>query len=111
MNTKIVHSDIQPNNSADLATRYLDVPNMPWEPTKFPGIQIKVLYADDDGHDDGVVQARTWRDRCRCTSTRRSSRLMCLKVRSRITKDPAVQVSSAGARPAICTRPSPQMAL
>ena len=49
MNTKIVHDDIVPNNSAELATRYLDVPNMPWEPTKFPGIQIKVLYSDDEG--------------------------------------------------------------
>ena len=49
MNTKSVHDDIIPNNSAELATRYLDVPNMAWEPTKFPGIQIKVLYSDDEG--------------------------------------------------------------
>ena len=24
---------------------FLDVPNMPWEATKFPGIQIKGLYS------------------------------------------------------------------
>jgi anti-sigma factor ChrR (cupin superfamily) len=46
---KVVHSDIKPENAPELASRYLDVPNMPWEPTKFPGIQIKVLYSDDSG--------------------------------------------------------------
>ena len=46
---KVVHSDIKPENPPHLASRYLDVPNMPWEPTKFPGIEIKVLYADDSG--------------------------------------------------------------
>ena len=46
---KIVHADIKLNNKPELATRFLDVPNMPWEATKFPGIQIKVLYSDDDG--------------------------------------------------------------
>ena len=46
---KVVHSDIKPENPPELASRYLDVPNMPWEATKFPGIQIKVLYSDDSG--------------------------------------------------------------
>jgi anti-sigma factor ChrR (cupin superfamily) len=49
MSAKVVHADIKPNEDPRLATRYLDVPNMPWEPTKFPGTQIKVLYSDDDG--------------------------------------------------------------
>ena len=49
MNANVVHTNIKPNEDPALATRYLDVPNMPWEPTKFPGIHIKVLYADDDG--------------------------------------------------------------
>ena len=49
MSAKVVHTDIKPNEDPRLATRYLDVPNMPWEPTKFPGIQIKVLYSDDEG--------------------------------------------------------------
>ena len=46
---KVVHPDIKPENAAELASRYLDVPNMPWEPTKFAGIRIKVLYSDDSG--------------------------------------------------------------
>ena len=46
---KVVHPDIKPENTPELASRYLDVPNMPWEPTKFPGIRIKVLYSDDSG--------------------------------------------------------------
>jgi anti-sigma factor ChrR (cupin superfamily) len=46
---KVVHADIKPENPPELASRYLDVPNMPWEKTKFAGIQIKVLYCDDRG--------------------------------------------------------------
>ena len=49
MNTPAVLPDIKLNDTPELATRYLDVPNMAWEPTKFPGIQIKVLYSDDQG--------------------------------------------------------------
>ena len=44
-----VHADITANTDPALASRVLDVPNMPWEPTKFPGIEIKVLYSDQDG--------------------------------------------------------------
>ena len=46
---RLVHQDIKPNTKPELASHFLDVPNMPWEATKFPGIQIKVLYADDAG--------------------------------------------------------------
>lgn len=46
---QLVHSDIKPENPPERAAHYLDVPNMPWEPTKFPGIKIKVLYTDDSG--------------------------------------------------------------
>ena len=45
----LVHSDINAENPPKRAAHYLDVPNMPWEATKFPGIQIKVLYTDDSG--------------------------------------------------------------
>ena len=46
---KVVHSDIKPDNPPERAAHYVDVPNLPWEKTKFPGIQIKVLYTDGDG--------------------------------------------------------------
>jgi len=46
---KIVHPDIKPENAPELASRYLDVPNMPWQETSFPGISIKVLYAEHHG--------------------------------------------------------------
>jgi anti-sigma factor ChrR (cupin superfamily) len=46
---KIAHPDIKAENTPELASRYLDAPNMPWETTKFPGIRIKVLYSDDSG--------------------------------------------------------------
>jgi hypothetical protein len=46
---EVVHSDIKPDNSPERAAHYVDVPGMPWEETKFAGIQIKVLYTDGDG--------------------------------------------------------------
>src|SRR5436190_20452242 len=58
---KLVHSDIKPDNPPERVAHYLDVPNMPWEKTKFPGIGIKVLYTDDKRHHHGVVQARSRR--------------------------------------------------
>jgi anti-sigma factor ChrR (cupin superfamily) len=32
---------------AELASRYVDVANLPWMPSKFPGIEIKVLMEDE----------------------------------------------------------------
>jgi anti-sigma factor ChrR (cupin superfamily) len=46
---KVLHPDIKPENAPELASRYLDVPNMPWQETRFPGIRIKVLYAEQRG--------------------------------------------------------------
>ena len=46
---KVVHADIKPDNPSERAAHFLDVPNMPWEKTKFPGIDIKVLYTDGNG--------------------------------------------------------------
>ena len=64
MNAPAVHPDMKLNDTPKLATRYLDVPNMAWEPTEFPGIQIKVLYSDDQGvttKNLGVARRLTWR--------------------------------------------------
>ena len=47
---KVVHSDIKPENPPERAAHFLDAPNMPWEKTKFPGTQIKVLYQRDYLH-------------------------------------------------------------
>jgi anti-sigma factor ChrR (cupin superfamily) len=33
---------------APLASRYIDVPALPWQPTRFPGVEIKVLVEDLD---------------------------------------------------------------
>ena len=33
---------------APLSSRYIDVPGLPWQPTRFPGVQIKVLMEDPD---------------------------------------------------------------
>jgi quercetin dioxygenase-like cupin family protein len=45
----VVHADIKPENPPEHAAHYVDVPKMPWETTKLPGIKIKVLYTDDTG--------------------------------------------------------------
>src|SRR5262249_27478365 len=39
---KLVHPDITPENPSERAAHYVDVPNMPWEASKFPGIKIKL---------------------------------------------------------------------
>jgi anti-sigma factor ChrR (cupin superfamily) len=33
---------------APLSSRYIDVEGLPWQPTRFPGIEIKVLMEDPD---------------------------------------------------------------
>ena len=31
-----------------LSSRYIDVPALPWQPTRFPGVEIKVLMEDSE---------------------------------------------------------------
>jgi hypothetical protein len=102
---KVVHSDIKPENPPHLASRYLDVPNMPWEPTKFPGIEIKVLYSDDSGITTALFKLAPGAI-VRCTSTPRWSRPTCSRARWRITRASADRASSAGGRAATSTRRS-----
>ena len=33
---------------APLSSRYVDVPSLPWQPSRFPGVEIKVLMEDPD---------------------------------------------------------------
>ena len=33
---------------APLSSRYIDVPSLPWQPTRFPGVEIKVLMEDPE---------------------------------------------------------------
>ena len=100
---KVVHPDIKPENTPELASRYLDVPNMPWEPTKFAGIRIKVLYSDDTGIttalfklDPGAVVPLHEHTALEQTS--------CSRAPSRTTRARAGRVSSSGGRPATGTR-------
>jgi hypothetical protein len=77
---KVVHADIKPENPPERAAHFIDVPKMPWETTKFPGIRIKVLYTDDTGVttalfklDPGAVvplHEHTWRSNCPGTPIR-----------------------------------------
>ena len=65
---KVVHADIKPENPPERAAHYVDVPKMPWEATKFPGIKIKVLYTDETLFNSIRVP---W---CHCTNTRHWNR-------------------------------------
>jgi ChrR Cupin-like domain len=67
----IVHSDIKEDNPPERAAHYIDAPNMPWEKTKFPGIQIKVL--EQRGGDAVAVgkEHSSPAPLCRCMSTPR----------------------------------------
>jgi len=106
---KLVHSDIKPENPPERAAHYLDVPNMPWEPTKFPGIKIKVLYTDDSG----VTTALFKLDPGAVVPLHEHTALeqtYVLKARSRTMKANAGPASSSGARPATSTRRSRPMA-
>ncbi|MBK8738380.1 MAG: cupin domain-containing protein [Betaproteobacteria bacterium] len=33
---------------APTSSRYIDVPSLPWQPTRFPGVEIKVLMEDPE---------------------------------------------------------------
>ena len=100
---KVVHPDIKPENTPELASRYLDVPNMPWEPTKFAGIRIKVLYSDDSG----ITTALFKLDPGAVVPLHEHTALeqiSCSRARSRTTRACAHRVSSSGGQPATGTR-------
>ncbi len=42
----MVDATMRPENTEATRSHYIDAVNMPWERTKFPGIEMKVLYSD-----------------------------------------------------------------
>ncbi|MBC5767848.1 cupin domain-containing protein [Ramlibacter albus] len=38
-----------PFNPPELCSHFVDAAAMPWSPTQFEGIEMKILYSDDDG--------------------------------------------------------------
>lgn len=45
----MIHTPFQPGHAglADDASRYVDVPGIPWKPTPTPGIDMKILMQDE----------------------------------------------------------------
>ena len=43
-----VNTMMRPENTSATRSHYIDVVSMPWEATKFPGIEMKVLYTDPE---------------------------------------------------------------
>ena len=69
-----------------LASRYINVSDLPWKPTGHPGVEMKVLLEDKES---GLLTALfRWQPGAvlRCTSTSRSSRPMCSKAASSMTR-------------------------
>jgi anti-sigma factor ChrR (cupin superfamily) len=40
--------EAQHTKLAPLSSRYIDVPALPWQPTRFPGVEVKVLMEDPE---------------------------------------------------------------
>src|SRR5262249_8680359 len=102
---KLVHADIKPENPPERAANYLDVPNMPWEATKFPGIKIKVLYTDDSGITTALFKLEPGAVVPLHEHTALEQTYV-IEGRSRTPRANAGQANSSGARPAISTRRS-----
>jgi anti-sigma factor ChrR (cupin superfamily) len=53
MNEPVSADDAKNNaaivNPSELQSRYVAASTMPWQPTEFDGIEMKVLYSDDEG--------------------------------------------------------------
>jgi hypothetical protein len=76
----------KPGSLAGLASNVVGVAGLPWQPTKYPGIEIKVLLKDDAS---GLLTALfRWApgSELLCTSTWTSSKHSCWKAASRTTR-------------------------
>ena len=40
--------ELQHEKLAPFSSRYIDVPSLPWQPSRFPGVEVKVLMEDPD---------------------------------------------------------------
>lgn len=52
MEKSLVEQSRRPTHEEIIATprsTYVDVLNLPWKPSKFPGVEVKVLYQDESG--------------------------------------------------------------
>ena len=88
---------------ADLASRYVDVASLPWTPTRFKGVEIKVLMEDKE---TGLLTALTRfapGASCPTTSTSSSSRPSCCRARWPMEKVSPPPATTCGARPAAGT--------
>src|SRR6185369_18007368 len=41
--------NLAPVNPPHLRSTHVAASSMPWQPTQFPGIEMKILYSDDEG--------------------------------------------------------------
>ena len=91
-----------PVNPPNLRSHIVAASKMSWQPTQFEGIEMKILYQDDEGRSTilfKMAQAAS----CRCTSTLRSNRLSCSKARWKTPRGAAALATSSGGPAATST--------
>ena len=97
------------SRSAELASRFVDVANLPWEKTRFPGIEQKTLLIDKRDRPDHRADEAWRRARaCPTTSTCKIEQTYVLEGSLHLRRGRMQgRRSSSGARPAAATKPGP----
>jgi hypothetical protein len=85
---------------AALASRYVDVASLPWTPTRFKGVDMKVLMEDKETGLSTALVRFAPAPRCRIMSTWIWSRPSCWKDRWKTTKVSRPQATMCGVPPA-----------
>lgn len=94
----------------DLKPRFVKLDTLPWESTKFPGVETKTLLVDKSTGLLTVLLRMAPGARCPITSMSRSSRPMCSRDGWSIPMANAAPASSSGVRRVVGTRPGPRTA-
>ena len=89
---------------------YVDVPSLPWKPTRFPGVEAKTLMENPATGMSTVLMRWAPGRAFRITNMSPSSRPSSSRARSPITWASAVPATTSGAAPAAGTMPGPTKA-
>ena len=90
---------------------YVDVPSIPWKPTRFPGVEAKTLMENPaTGMSTVLMRWAPGRAPSASTNMLQSSRPSCSKARSPTTWASAAPATMCGAAPAAVTTPGPTKA-
>ena len=83
-----------PVNPPELRSTIVAASTMPWQPTQFAGIEMKILYSDEEGRSTILFKM---------APTPRSNRPTCSKARWKTRKDAVARATSCGGPAATST--------